>query len=292
MKSERLMGFLGCAGLANKGVFDDNRAREGSAMGLWARLCTLAGDFHAVKAWAFPPCFLLGEHRKRGDFALDYRAASKLLEPGDILTSRQWGYVLSNRAIPGAFKHAALYAGPVSGWRDPETGFIEKPRILPSGIGISQTMNPRAVIHSISDGVVAEDFLSFLAKEDYVAAYRPVGPTLSHQRMVAEACKHVGSPYNFSFGETRPGKFYCSEFINYLCDRVGIQNPPKTQLRLKVVGPKSYVPLADSYAVTHKMIWCTVSCNEPSFANRSLIPDVLRARIYEAEDGNSLYGRH
>lgn len=261
-------------------------------MGLRKFVGTLLGDVHVVKALCLPPNIMVGEHRKRSDFALDYRAASKLLEPGDIITSRQWGYIFSNWAIPGAFKHAAIYAGPVSGARNPETGYIEKPKILPSGIGICQTMHPRAVIHSISDGVVAEDFLSFLAKEDYVAAYRPVVKgKLGHQKMVAEACKHVGTPYDFHFeaaGSRATETFYCTEFVNYLCERHGAKNPPKTPLRTKLVGAKTDVYLADSYALVHPMIWCTVSCNEPGFVNKSLIPDVLRKAIHEAEDGYSL----
>ena len=261
-------------------------------MGLRSALFTFLGDFRAVHNLCLPPCLIVGEIDRRVRLGIDYRAASRLVQPGDILVSRQRGY-LSNLAIPGSFKHAAYYAGPLSGHRNPETGTLEHAKMLPSGVGIFQTLHPRSIIHSTSDGVIVTDLVEFLSREDYVAAFRPILPegidkNLVVQRIIVEACKRAGTPYNFDFSDAKDKSFYCTEFVVHLCKQAGMILPPKTMLRTKMFKKKNPVTLADSFAVVFPMIWCTVSCSEPSFVRYSAIPEVLRSRIYEAQDGEDL----
>jgi hypothetical protein len=260
-------------------------------MSLRAKLFSFFGDIHVVKALTFPPCFMIGEHKRKVDLSLDYRAATKLLQPGDILVSRSWGYFLSNKGIPGAFKHAMVYVGAVKGRKDAETGFIKKPKMMPSMTSVYQTLTPRCVVHAISDGVVCQDLIDVMTHCDYMAAFRPLSADLSKpfdlNVVAAEACKLVGTPYNFDFAINK-NAFYCTELVNYLADKSSARIPPKTSMRVSLFGAKSMVTLADSISLVYSMPWCSVSCNEPAFVNKSKIPDVIRNAVYDAEDGFSL----
>ena len=266
-------------------------------MGLKSFFYTLLGNVHIIPNLVVPPFFVLGEPPRRYSLAQDYRAASRLLQPGDLLVCCAKGYFFSNRAIRGtAFKHAALYCGPITGRRNPDTGRIERPKILPSGVGIHQTLYPRSVIHATSDGINCIDLLDLLLYEDYVAAFRPAAADkakleLATQIMVTEACKLVGTPYDFGFDFSTHEKMCCTEFTDYLLKRVGLPTPPRILQRVKFFGPKVEVTLADSYALLFPCVWATMSCSEPAFVNQSAIPGVLRDRIYEAQDGEDLETR-
>jgi len=253
-------------------------------------LLALLGDVRFIYNITLPPCFVIGQIKRRIDLSSDYRAASRLLRPGDILVSRAFGQ-LSNLGIPGATKHALFYVGPVSGRKNSETGFIEKPKPLPAHCGVRETPYPRTIIHSISDGIVAQDLIEIMAEEDYMIAYRPKllqeKPELA-AKMVEEACRKVGMPYDFGFNWLSHNAMCCSEFVDHLSLFVGIPTPPKIKKRVKLFGAKQDVTIADAYALIHPAVWCSVSCNEPSFANRSSYAQILRDRIYEAEDADSL----
>jgi len=260
-------------------------------MSLRSGLFSFLGDLHVVKALTIPPCFMVGSHRRKLDLGTDYRSASRILKPGDILTSRSWGFFCSNLGIPGSFKHALIYVGPVSGRRSEETGFTEKPKRLPAGANVKDTPYPRSVVHAISEGVVCQDLLEVMAEEDYLAAYRPLllteRPELA-EKVVDAACQKVGTPYDFGFDWRSHDALCCTELADYAVKAAGVPLPPRTKKRLKLFQPAVDVTLSDSYALAHPMVWCSLSCNEPGFIAKSVHPQILRDRIWEADDASSL----
>lgn len=257
-------------------------------MGLRKVIGTLLGDVHVVKALCLPPNIMVGEGKKRV-VPEDYRSASKWFRPGDVLTSRTDGYIFSNWAIPGAFKHAMLYVGPIRGTLDRKTGFISKPKLLPSGVGIHHTQTPRAVVHAVSEGVVCQDLLSIMNHCDYIAAFRPVlekGAEGTPELMCANACALVGSPYDFGFSWEDSAALSCTELVDYVSGISGFKQAPRIKKRVRLFGPKNDVVLADNFMYIFKMVWCSVSCNSPAFIKKALDPQKMRDAIYRAPDAS------
>lgn len=256
-----------------------------------SKLLSFLGDVRWIKNWTFPPKFVLGEVNHEIDLAMDYRAATKILKPGDILVATSSSYVLSNRAIPGSFKHAMVYTGPVSGKRDPETGRILKPKILPSGMGIHQTLSPRTVIHATSDGVICEDLLGVMAHYDYMAAFRFEPPSnFIPEHIVDAACRTVGLPYDFSFQWGETSTFCCTELVDHCVHSAGLTYARLTKIRtsLNPFAKKQMVTVPDDYIFVGKMVWNSISCNKMKFMKKSLYPKKMMDTIADSEDMTSL----
>jgi hypothetical protein len=267
-------------------------------MGLKARLAAVAGDiwrsWSMLALWPYP-AVMLG-HRRTMFTWDDYRAFTRRLRPGDIICATSEPYFLSNFGIRGtAFKHVAVYVGPVKGFRDQDSGFIMKPRPLH---GHQHTGTPahgifeRAVVHAISEGVVCQDLGEELFSADYVAAFRPWSTPDQQMSIIESAAAEVGAQYNFAFRPDGPEAFYCTELGAHCCCQAGIEPPAHVDVNTSLLGfvlPLkrflSKVTVADTF-VKYPMIVCSMSCNDPAFARKGRLARELRSAFLKAPDAS------
>jgi hypothetical protein len=261
-------------------------------MWLQRKVATIGGNIHFVRALCLPPNVMIGERKVKIQLGRDYRAASRLLHPGDIIISRSRGF-LSNKFIPGAFKHAMIFVGPVSGKIDPETKFITAPRMLPNCIGVHQTLNPRCVVHAVSEGIVCQDLLEVMNHCDYMAAVRPHGREASDPNaniVISSACEAVGKPYDFGFDWKNKKSFCCTELADHCLKKAGYQIPEPHMINtsLNPFGKKQPVTVSDSYIQVHKMVWHSLSCNETKFVKNAMDRPKMQKALADSLDADIL----
>jgi hypothetical protein len=264
-------------------------------MGLQSFLASMGGDIWAsarmAALWPYP-AVLLGVHGLPGERFTedDYRFFTRVLQPGDMLVTRTCGFFLSNNAIPGAFKHLAVYVGAVSGARDQKTSYIAKPRSL--GLGYKHTgaagagIRERCIVHAVSDGVVCQDVLKLLFHADYAGIIRPWQHAAEQAAIVKAAITRVGLPYNFDFTPKGPPASYCTELGNFCL--TATRNPPPTSLiTVSMWGGKAQVPLADDFAGHFGLVACSKSCADVGFYKRAR-NDRIREVVQGARDFDDL----
>jgi len=267
-------------------------------MGLQAWLASIAGDVHrsyrCLALWPWPALVFNQPHRSV-DWD-DYRLATKVLEPGDFILTRSEPYILSNFFIGRnrtAFSHLAVYTGCVDGFRDQKTDFILKAHSR----GLNHKHNGKAdthcfertVTHAISEGVVCQDLGELLFHADWFAVVRPWRNKDQQGAIVQTALEQIGLKYNFEFKPNPTyASFYCTQLGQFCCQKSGIGAPTPTLVINSILGLvtpfemfKAPAPLADAF-VKFPMVGCSVSCNEPGFAQRSRFAEALRAAIREA----------
>jgi hypothetical protein len=147
-----------------------------------------AGDFHLIDT---APYFNIGEKKCLVEYE-EYLQAMTLVKEGDIGLSTHKGFIFSNSAIPGLFKHALI--------------FVKGPVHSPAG-NFSDTTNMR-IVEAISAGVVEHHPLH--TRTDYMIILRPKCVTDEEiEKAVRIARKVVGSDYdtNFKFDIEQELKF-------------------------------------------------------------------------------------
>lgn len=144
----------------------------------WRRLASWAGDVRWISH--FP--FLTWDKREKDISYATYLPVLKTLQLGDVMLSKSDGYLLSNTAIPGCFKHAALVThGPVC-----------------SNDGTLCDITDMKVTEAVSEGVLEHTPLDVLT--DKMIFLRPKGMTpvdLAH--CIEKARIMVGLNYDTSF---------------------------------------------------------------------------------------------
>jgi len=143
----------------------------------WSRIAYWAGDVYVLRYNFFGlfkiPFIAWGKHEDKVGYK-EFLEALKLTKQGDILLATHDGYILSNSAIPGLFKHAAIIT------KTPED------------------LSQFELVEAISDGVVKRHPL--YAKADDVIIVRPKNVTDADRKEAAEiAEKLVGCRYDSSF---------------------------------------------------------------------------------------------
>jgi hypothetical protein len=209
-------------------------------MSLQAKIATVGGDTWAttkcIAIWPWPATMI--GYKKSLFLGEDYRAFTKLLEPGDMILTRSKGY-LSNRAIKStAFKHLAIYTGVVEGYM--KDGFIQKPRqklVYDDSPGVFK----RTVTHAISEGVVCQDLYDFFGHVDFACAVRCVESRIKADDIVDSALKCVGLGYNFDFKPTGPKALYCTELGVHCLRENNIDVPNTIDLNVSILG--MFLPL-------------------------------------------------
>jgi len=254
---------------------------------LFGRIASTAGDtwisFRSVAIWPYPSVVIGISHCEFTWF--DYRNFSKLLLPGDIIITRSNPFFLSNNAIPGAFKHAAVYTGHVAGDLSRETHFIERPCYV--GVDNKHTGKPqrnifeRTVCHAVSEGVVCQDVGELLFHADCAMAVRPWTKIEEQQKIVGEAIRNVGKPYDFGFDQTNIDAIFCTELAAHCIEESGIQPPSSIKKRVKLFKPKMDVTLAD-YFIKYPPVCCSESCLDSSFQTKSDLGAAMRTAILDA----------
>ena len=252
-------------------------------------------SYNMVAVW-FYPAIMIGHHRIKVT-SDDYRCFTRLLRPGDFLLTKSEPFFMSNKAIAGtAFKHLIIYTGAIEGTRDPETGFILKPKSLAnykhSGeapMGIYE----RSITHAIKDGVVTQDLYDIFQHTDYIASIRPWITSEQQKIIVETALQQNGLEYNFEFKPGKSPKHYCTELGEFCCKKAGIEPPNKTKINIsykKLIflwRDYSYPVILADHFVKFKMICNSMSCNNPAFYRSSDIVNELRQAINESEDATT-----
>jgi len=269
-------------------------------MGIQSALAKIGGDtwrsWHCFAAWPYPAVVYGAPHRR---FTWDdYRCFTRHLRSGDIILTASDPYFLSNKAIAGtAFKHAAVYTGPVQGYRDKHTGFILKAKSLGverghTGIAFRGTFE-RTVTHAISEGIVVQDLGELLFHADQVCAVRPWRNDDERRVIVDTALSQVGLAYNFDFKPSGPKAFYCTELCGYALLEADIHPPGADRLVTSALGLllpldcfKSSVVLADAFVV-YPIVCCSLTCNDPAFVRSSIRADMLRTALLRACDAET-----
>jgi hypothetical protein len=127
--------------------------------------------------------------------------ALKSVEAGDVLLCTKKGYFLSNAAIPGLFKHAAMFSSGPACVKSVAKVTNNSGNPLDSGIiEISQLCDISRVslIEAVSEGVVEHHPCH--ARGDYMIVLRPKGASGEDtQQAVKTARKIVGCDYDASF---------------------------------------------------------------------------------------------
>lgn len=256
-------------------------------MSIFGRIASVAGDtyvnFHAVAIWMWPAVVIGLPHCQ---FTwVDYRNFCKMIRPGDVIITRSNPFFLSNNAIPGAFKHAAVYTGHVHGNLHPETHYIETPQYI--GVELAHTGKPlrtifeRTICHAISDGVVCQDLGDLLFHADFVMAVRPWTTKEQQEKIVTAAIELVGTKYDFKFDQSSAKEVFCTELAALCIQSAGIEPPQTVKRRVSLLKPKKDVTLAD-YFNRYPPVVCSESCLDSSFQKKSDLGAVLRTSVLEA----------
>lgn len=170
---------------------------------------TIVGDTHCIRGICIPPNIVFGDASNPKQKARFYRDVCRVLEVGDIIITRT-NWCLSNLFIPGKYKHAIVYVGPLS----------EDYKMIPS---TNPTLNPRMCVHATSDGVIVEDLLSILNHTDKLCIFRPMSDIPLYRETIAnEALKNVGKQYDFSFNWFAKDRLCCTELVDLCLSKVNI----------------------------------------------------------------------
>jgi hypothetical protein len=150
---------------------------------IWRRIAFWAGDVRLDWQWYFfiPFPLISWTHH---EYAVTYETlldVCKMLEPGDLMLATKNGYVFSNAAIPGCFKHAGV--------------IVEGPRGCHS-----DDIDPTTVrlVEAVSEGVVRRHLL--WARGDLMIFLRPKDVDFEDRaKAVRIADKIVGCRYDAGF---------------------------------------------------------------------------------------------
>jgi len=257
-----------------------------------ARLATWGG-----RTWADPtllalfpwPAVVFGHSRYFCDED-DYRRFTAYIKPGDFIITKSRQFFLSNYFISGtAFKHLAVYTGPVHGDKDRNTGFISIPKSLGAkrvhrGIRDNANTHERTVTHAIAEGLVTQDLLRVLLHCDYAAAIRAWTTPEQQETIVNAALSCVGMDYNFDFDDNEQhGALYCTQLGRFCLKKAGIEPPSMDEITTSLLGKKAPVTLADSF-LKYPMMCCSFSCREKNFIRSGKMAEVLRQAILNTGD--------
>lgn len=264
-----------------------------------AALAGIAGDvwrsWRMAALWPYP-AVVYGKPRVKFNWN-DYRLLSSIIEPGDIILTRAAPFFFSNRAIPGAFKHVAVYTGAVRG----ELLMNGCPQIIRAasmGLGYRRTGRPEAGVyektltHAISEGVVCQDLGHVMFEEDYVAVVRPWLDAQQQEIIVSTALAQLGKEYDFGFEADDTDAFFCSELGDYCCRRAACTPPGRTavptcvgSILLPWLWPKVAVPLADNFAADVPMVFSSVACVRDRLWKKSKFAETLRIKMLASGGG-------
>lgn len=168
----------------------------------WRRLASWAGDVHVSWQWYFGVVPLPLVSWTKHEYAVTHEmllAASKLLQPGDIILTTKKGYLLSNSAIPGVFKHAMIIsAGPGKHHvindlrRSDGSGYDTVYEKLIYDVSVTR------VVEAISEGVVMRH--PQWGRADYMIFLRPKHMEHYERLRAADTAKRlVGCRYDVTF---------------------------------------------------------------------------------------------
>jgi hypothetical protein len=146
----------------------------------WRRLAFWAGD---IRVFPHFPYIGFGVHSYKTSYD-EWLEALKYVEQGDIGVSTKHGFIFSNMAIPGVFKHAFIFT------QGPKSIRSEKKRVV--------DVTECRIVEAISEGVVERHPIHALS--DKMMILRPVSVTDVDATLAADNAKRlVGSVYDDRF---------------------------------------------------------------------------------------------
>lgn len=144
------------------------------------------------------------------------------LQAGDILLEKT-PFRLTDKLIPGYWGHAAVWIGSERELR--ELGIWDTPLVSRYHQQIRQG---RGVVEALRSGVEMNPLEQFM-NIDSVGILRKQGVTKAERvKVILQALRQVGKPYDFNFDVESKGKVYCSKLV-YL-SYSGIEWPTKKSL--------------------------------------------------------------
>lgn len=249
-------------------------------MSLKSWLASTGGDVwvshKCVGLWPWP-AMVVGYPKTKFTWA-DYRNFGKV-KSGDIILTQSRHYLISNKAIKGtAFRHAALYIGPVNCDSIDNDHFLTNPRVAFSA---DEATHPKALVHAISEGVVCQDLGELLFHSDYAMAVRPWTHDAERATMVKYALKQVGKGYDFDFDFKKHKALACTELAAMAAMNAGCILPEKSSVNTSIAGLflplarwKKQAYLADSF-MCYPAVAASASCKELAFRIQTRVPELL-----------------
>lgn len=219
-----------------------SKSREKS---FWEKFLTIFGD---IKVFPYPMFMVYdpGSYKMKGE---DVRALLDQIQPGDILL-RGYDNYLDGKFIGGSFSHAAFYYGDCGESDRDKAGAAHKDAAHRKTGQEKFKVGKQMVVHSIAEGVLMEDLLTFCrcdrvailrlpgvikktsaekifvdgesfgAKEEAVYQALKAGGTANRSDVIPLAqelaLRQLGKEYDFGFNFKTHKSLYCTEFVYYI----------------------------------------------------------------------------
>lgn len=129
------------------------------------------------------------------------------LQAGDILLEKT-PFRLTDKLIPGYWGHAALWIGSEAELR--ELGIWGNPLVSRYHQQIRQG---RGVVEALRSGVEMNPLEQFMNIDSIGVLRRPGADKAERAKVILQALRQVGKPYDFNFDVESKGKVYCSKLV-------------------------------------------------------------------------------
>ena len=146
----------------------------------------------------------------------------KTLQAGDILLEKT-PFRLTDKLIPGYWGHAAVWVGTEKELR--QLGIWDNPLVVRYHEQIRQG---RGVVEALRSGVEMNPLEQFMNIDSVGVLRKPTVNAAERSKVILQALRQVGKPYDFNFDVESKGKVYCSKLV-YLTYS-GIEWPTKKSL--------------------------------------------------------------
>lgn len=144
------------------------------------------------------------------------------LQAGDILLEKT-PFRLTDKLIPGYWGHAAVWIGTEAELR--ELGIWDNPLVSRYH---QQIREGRSVVEALRSGVEMNPLEQFMNIDSVGILRKQVFSKEARVKVILQALRQVGKPYDFNFDVESKGKVYCSKLV-YLTYS-GIEWPTKKSL--------------------------------------------------------------
>ena len=129
------------------------------------------------------------------------------LRCGDILLEKT-PFRLTDKLIPGYWGHAAVWIGSEEELR--ALGIWDDPVVMPYQTDIR---NGRHVVEALRSGVEINPLETFMNVDSLGVVRRPAADRQSRARVVLQALRQIGKPYDFNFDVESKERVYCSKLV-------------------------------------------------------------------------------
>jgi hypothetical protein len=146
-------------------------------------------------------------HGKLKDDAALVAGLRRDLQPGDILLEKT-PFRLTDKLIPGYWGHAAVWVGNEAQLR--ALGIWDDPLLRPHQEAIRAG---RQVVEALRSGVEINPIEQFLNIDSLGVVRRPAADAAARGRVVLQALRQIGKPYDFNFDVESKERVYCSKLV-------------------------------------------------------------------------------